>query len=118
MENFSEFSSIEQAAMEQSPAHETDVHHNVIEASCFIDCVVDDVVHVANDATHVVTEATRVVAEDCPAVADATVAAAGGIVIDGVYTKKHIELLNSVNQECSVEELIDLRSSLVKANRM
>lgn len=118
MENFNEFSSIEQAAMEQSPAHETDVRYNPIEASCFLDCVVDDVVHVANDVAHVATEVTRVVAEDCPAAVEDTVAAAGGIVVDGVFTKKHVELLKSVNQECSVEELIDLRSSLIKANRM
>jgi len=36
MERFDQFSSIEQAAMEQSLAHETDVRHNFMAASGFI----------------------------------------------------------------------------------
>lgn len=116
MENYNEFSPIEQAAMEQSPAHETNVGHNSIEACSFIDCVeeaVKDIGHVVEVTAKVAKVVTADTVEVTPGVAEA-----GGVVIDGVFTKKHIELLKSVNQECSVEELIDLRSSLIKANRM
>ena len=44
MEKFDKFSSIEQAAMEQSPASETDVRHNFVGASSFLDDIVDGVV--------------------------------------------------------------------------
>jgi hypothetical protein len=125
MENFDEFSSIEQAAMEQSPASETDVRHNFVEASGFIDDVahaVDkaahDVGHVATDVAHATVGAAKAVTPETPEVAEVTLeAAAGGVIIDGVFTKQHVELLKSVNQECSIDELIDLRRSLINANR-
>lgn len=132
MENLDEFSSIEQAAMEQSPAYETDVRHNFMEASSFIGDIVDavegaadDVGHavenVATDVAHATVAAAKVVTPETPDVAEVTIdvaAAAGGIVVDHVFTKEHATLLRSVNQECSIDELIDLRSSLIKANRM
>ncbi|MEP0262707.1 hypothetical protein [Dokdonia sp.] len=132
MENLNEFSFIEQAAMEQSPAHETDVRHNFVEASSFIDDIAnavenaaDDVGHavenVATGVAHATVGAVKAVTPETPDVAEVTIdvaAAAGGIVVDHVFTKEHATLLKSVNQECSIDELIDLRCSLIKANRM
>lgn len=126
MERFDEFSSIEQAAMEQSPAHETDVRHNFMEASSFlgdvahaVDKAAHDVGHVATDVAHATAKAAKVVTPETPEVAEVTVeAAAGGVIVDGVFTKEHSKLLKSVDQECSVDQLIDLRSSLMRANRM
>ncbi|MEP0262706.1 hypothetical protein [Dokdonia sp.] len=133
MERFDEFSSIEQAAMEQSPAHETDVRHNFMEASSFIGDVVHAVEKTANDVGHAVVDhakeaievtgkVVQVVTPETPEAEEATAvtveAAAGGVVVDGVFTKHHVELLRSIDQECSVDQLIDLRSSLIKANRM
>lgn len=136
MENFNEYSSIEQAAMEQSPAYENEIGHNFIEAQSFIGKIVHAVEKTANDIGHVAThvaEATKVAIEvtgkvvqaatpETPEIEEATAvtveAAAGGIVVDGVFTKEHVKLLKSMDQECSVEQLIDLRSSLMKANKM
>ena len=140
MENFDEFSSIEQAAMEQSPAHETDVGHNFYEAQSFIGKIVHaaedvgnavnktahDVGHVAAEATKQAIEVTgkvvQVATPETPEAEEATEvtveAAAGGVIVDGVFTHAHRALLKSTNQECSVDELIDLRSSLMKANKM
>ena len=119
MENFDEFSSIEQAAMEQSPASETDVRHNFMEASNVLDDVVHDVGHAAKEVGQVTAGAAKAVTPETPEVAEATLeAAAGGVVIDGVFSKQQVELLKSVNHECSIDELIDLRSSLINANRM
>ena len=129
MENFDEFSSIEQAAMEQSPAHETDVRHNFMEVSSFLDDVahaVDkaahDVGHVAENVGKTAIEAAKVVTPETPDVADVAEvtaeAVAGGVIIDGIFTKTHANLLKSIDQECSVNDLIDLRSSLIKANRI
>ncbi|GGG27439.1 hypothetical protein GCM10011344_30330 [Dokdonia pacifica] len=144
MERFDEFSSIEQAAMEQSPAHETDVGHNFYEAQSFIGKVVHDVGHAvdktAHDVGHVATKAAHVVVEgtkeaievtgkvvqvatpETPEAEEATAVAvevaAGGVVVDNVFTKEHISLLKSVDKECSIDELIDLRSSLMRANKM
>lgn len=140
MENFDEFSSIEQAAMEQSPAHETEVGHNFYEAQSFIGKIVHavdktahDIGHVATDVGHVTVEATKqaievtgkvvqVATPETPEAEEATEvtveAAAGGVIVDGIFTNAHRALLKSTNQECSVDELIDLRSSLMKANRM
>jgi hypothetical protein len=140
MENFDEFSSIEQAAMEQSPAHETEVGHNFYEAQSFIGKVVDaakdighavdktahDIGHVAEQATKVAIEVTgkvvQVATPETPAAEEATEvtieAAAGGVIVDSVFTKAHRVLLKSTNKECSVDELIDLRSSLMTANKM
>ncbi len=126
MERFDEFSSIEQAAMEQSPATETDVRHNFMETSGFIDKVahaVDGaahaVAHVATDVAEATADAAEAATPETPEVAEVTVAAAaGGVIVDGIFTKEHADLLKSVDQECSVDQLIDLRSSLMKANRM
>ncbi len=140
MERFDEFSSIEQAAMEQSPAHETDVGHNFYEAQSFIGKVVHavektagDVEHVATKAAHVVVEGTKeaievtgkvvqVATPETPEAEEATAVAvevaAGGVVVDNVFTKEHLSLLKSVDKECSIDELIDLRSSLMRANKM
>lgn len=133
MERFDEFSSIEQAAMEQSPAHETDVGHNFYEAQSFIGKVVHDVGHAVDKTAHEVTDHTKQVVDvtgkvvqaatpetpEAEETAEVTVeAAAGGVVVDGVFTKEHISLLKSIDKECSVDELIDLRSSLVRANKM
>jgi hypothetical protein len=129
MERFDEFSSIEQAAMEQSPASETDVRHNFVNASSFIGDIVDGIAdiaegvgdiatNVANAAENVATEAIdagKNVVDGVEAVTG-IVAAAGGAIVDTVFTKQHAELLKSVNKECSVDELIDLRNSLMKAN--
>jgi len=115
MENFDDFSSIEQAAMEQSPAHETEVRHNFMEASGFIHKIVETAKETAGDINHVAKTATP----ETPDIAEATLeAAAGGIVVDGVFSKQHVELLKNIDKECSVDELIDLRSSLINANRM
>ncbi|WP_299680881.1 hypothetical protein [uncultured Dokdonia sp.] len=114
MERFDEFSSIEQAAMEQSPAHETDVRHNFMELSSFL----DDVAHVAEDIGHAAEKVAKVATPETPEVAEVTVAAAGGVIVDGVFTKEHTELLKSIDKECSVNQLIDLRNNLNKANRM
>lgn len=125
MENFNEFSSIEQAAMEQSSAHETDVHHNFIETSCFIDCVeavTKEATHATNITVTTTSDPGAVV--DTPIVVEATggkvtvAAAAGGVVVDGVFTKQQVQLLKSVDQECSIYELIGLRKSLISANRV
>ena len=125
MENFNEFSSIEQAAMEQSPAHETDVRHNFMASSSFIDKIEDAakdighaVVHVATDVGEATADAAEAATPETPEAAEVTLVAAGGVVVDGVFSQKHAQLLKSIDQECSVEELIDLRSSLIKANRM
>lgn len=133
MENYDEFSSIEQAAMEQSPAHETDVGHNFYEAQSFIGKVVhaveheahkavDATEHVAKQAIEVTGKVVQVATPETPEAEEATEvtveAAAGGVIVDGVFTNAHRALLKSTNQECSVEELIDLRSSLMKANKM
>ncbi|WP_300007122.1 hypothetical protein [uncultured Dokdonia sp.] len=125
--------------MEQSPAHETDVRHNFMELSSFLDDVahaVDkaahDVGHAAQDVGHAVADhakeaievtgkVVQVATPETPEVEEATavtVAAAGGVVVDGIFTKQHAELLKSIDKECSVDQLIDLRSSLIKANRM
>jgi len=121
MENFNEFSSIEQAAMEQSPAHETDILHSFIEASCFIDCVTDKATATVGLDTatggHAVVE-TNATMTGNTGVAQTIEAAAGGVVLDSVFTKQQVQFLNSMNQECSVEELIDLRKSLISANRV
>jgi hypothetical protein len=129
MERFDEFSSIEQAAMEQSPAYENEVGHNFIEAQSFIGKIVHAVEHVATDvaeATKVAIEVTgkavQVATPETPEIEEATAVtvevAAGGVVVDGVFTKQHVKLLKSMDQECSVDQLIDLRSSLMKANKM
>jgi len=124
MERFDQFSSIEQAAMEQSPAHETDVRHNFMAASGFIDKikdVADDAVHavahVAVDAAKATADAAEEATPETPEVAEVAAVAAGGVIVEGVFTQRHAELLRSVNRECSVDELIDLRNSLIKANR-
>jgi hypothetical protein len=124
MERFDEFSSIEQAATEQSPASETDVRHNFVGASSFLDDIVDGVGDIAEnigDQVVVAVENAANVGENVAAVAegaaDIVEAVAGGVIVDTVFTKQHVELLKSVDKECSVDELIDLRSSLIKANR-
>ncbi|MEP0262708.1 hypothetical protein [Dokdonia sp.] len=136
MEIFDEFSPIEQAAMEQSPASETDVRYNFIGVSSFIDDIaegigdiVEGVGEVAeNIGDHVVAAGEGAVndfveiGENVAAVAEGAAgvveAVAGGVVIDRVFTKRQIELLKSTHQECSVDELINLRSSLMKATSM
>jgi len=125
MENLNEFSHIEQAAMEQSPAHETDVRHNFMASSDFIDKIEDaakDIGHAVVHAATDVGDATEDIAEEAtpetPEAAEVTLAAAGGVVVSGIFSQKHVDLLENINSECSVDELIDLRSSLIKANRM
>jgi len=46
--------------------------------------------------------------------ADLVDAVAGGMIIDQVFTKKQTVLLQNINLECSVDELISLRNSLIK----
>ena len=126
MENLNEFSHIEQAAMEQSPAHDTDVRHNFVSASDFIDKIehaaeeighaVDVAAHVVGHATEDVGEATAEGAEAVTPETEITVVAAGGVVADAVLSHKHYQLIGSIDKECSVEELIDLRRNVVKAN--
>ncbi|WP_299680878.1 hypothetical protein [uncultured Dokdonia sp.] len=125
MKNLDEFSSIEQAAMEQSPAHETNVHYNFMKLSSFLDDIAegvggivenvgDHVVAGVEDAVNDVAEIGENVAAVAEGAADLVDAVAGGVIIDRVFTKKQTALLKSVNLECSVDELIDLRSSLMK----
>jgi len=80
----------------------------------------DDVAHIAEDVGHAAEKVAKVATPETPEVAEVTLeaAAAGGIVVDGVFSKQHTELLKSIDKECSVDQLIDLRSSLIKANRM
>ncbi len=126
MKRLDEYSSIEQAAMEQSPASETDVRHNFIGVSNFLDDIVegvgdvaenigDHVVYAVEDAVDDVVTIGENVAAVAEGAADVVEAVAGGVVVDSIFTKKQVELLNSVDQECSIDELIDLRSSLMKA---
>ncbi len=127
MENLHEFSSIERAAMEQSPAHETDVRHNFMSASDFIDAVkhaAEDVghavAHAAVDVAHATADATEDTVEATEAVTpetEVTVIAAGGVVADAILPQRHMKLIGSVDQECSIDELIELRRSVQKANR-
>ncbi len=121
MEKFDEFSSIEQAAMEQSPTHETDIRYNFTDAHDFIGKIAEtDRVNI--DGTGVervmVAHGDGVTTPENIATAKAVEVAAGGVVVDTVFTNKHISLLKSIDKECSVDELIDLRSSLMKANAM
>lgn len=129
MEKLDEFSSIEQAAMEQSPAHETEVRHNFINASSFLDDIAegvggivenvgDHVVAGVEDAVNDVAEIGENVAAVAEGAADLVDAVAGGMIIDHVFTKKQTALLQDINLECSVDELISLRSGLMKANAM
>ncbi|GGG27435.1 hypothetical protein GCM10011344_30320 [Dokdonia pacifica] len=123
MEKFDEFSSIEQAAMEQSPIHETDIRYNFTDAHDFIGKVAKivetDRVDIAGTGVeHIVaTKGDGATTPEVTATAAVEVAA-GGVVVDTVFTNKHISLLKSIDKECSVDELIDLRSSLMKANAM
>jgi hypothetical protein len=124
MEKFDKFSPIEQAAMEQSPASETDVRHNFINASGFIDDIGDVVENIGDHVVAGVEQAVDdvvTVGENVAAVAEGAAdlvdAVAGGVIVDTVFTEKHVELLKSVDKECSVDELIDLRNSMIKANR-
>lgn len=114
MENFNEFSSIEQAAMEQSPSHDTDVRHNFMSASDFIHAIEKGI----EDIGKGVEDATKHVTPETPEIAETVAAAAGGVIKDGVFSERHANLLKSIDQECSVAELIDLRNSLNNANRM
>ena len=120
MEKFDEFSSIEQAAMEQSPTHETDIRYNFTNAHDFIGKIAEtDRVDIAGTGVeHIV--ATKGDGATTPEVTatPAVEVAAGGVVVDAVFTKEHISRLKSIDKECSVDELIDLRSSLMKANAM
>lgn len=136
MKNFDEFSSIEQAAMEQFPASDTDVRYNFVGASNFIDDIAegigdivegvgdvaenigDHVVYAVEEAVDDVVTVGENVAAVAEGAADIVEAVAGGTIVDRVFTKKQVELLKSVDQECSVDELIDLRSSLMKASSM
>ncbi len=128
MERIDEFSSIEQAATEQSPASETSVHHNFVGASSFLDDIVDGVgdiaenigdhvVYAVEDAANDVVTVGENVAAVAEGAADLVDAVAGGVIVDTVFTKQHAALLKSVDKECSIDELIDLRSSLLKVTR-
>lgn len=121
MEKFDEFSSIEQAAMEQSPTHETDIRYNFTDAHDFIGKIAEtDRVDIAGTGVERVTQGDGATTPEVAKVTGAAVveAAAGGVVVDTVFTKDHISLLKSIDKECSVDELIDLRSRLMKANAM
>lgn len=129
MENSNEFSPIERAAMEQSPSDETKIRHNFMAESDFIDEIektagkVDRIVTGVGISGNIyVTGGDDPCKDKIATLADTVTkevaAAAGGIVIDGVFSKKHINLLKSIDQECSLEDLIDLRRRINSANKI
>ncbi len=115
MKNIHKLSPIEQAAMEQSPSNEIDIRYNYEEHSHFIGKlkhIVHTIVETTDHTKTVVKTAKTFVQETEETAADG---AAGGVIREGYLSPKYAQLIDCVDQECSIEELIDLRKALTKA---